>query len=55
MSTRILIAALVSVFLVLVLLPTGLGAPELIGLSLIAVASVSLWRWRQHKPRQTAA
>jgi len=55
MSTRTLIGALVVVFLLLVLFPAGLGAPELLGLLLITAALVSVWRWRRRKPKATAA
>jgi hypothetical membrane protein len=55
MSTRILMGALVALFLLLVLFPTGLGAPELVGLLLITAALVSVWRWRRRKPNATPA
>ena len=55
MSTRILIGSLVALFLLLVLFPAGLGAPELIGLLLIAVALVSAWSWRRRKAKPTQA
>jgi hypothetical membrane protein len=55
MRTRTLIGALVVLFLLLVLFPAGLGAPELVGMLLIAIALVSVWRWRRHKPKEVAA
>jgi len=44
MSTRILIGSLVALFLLVVLFPAGMGAPELIGLLLIAVPIP--WQWQ---------
>jgi len=55
MSTRILIGSLVALFLLLVLFPAGLGAPELVGLLLIAVALVSVWSWCRRKAKPTQA
>lgn len=55
MSTPLLVGALAVLFLLLVLFPAGLGAPELLGLLLIVVALVSVWRWRRRKPTATAA
>jgi hypothetical membrane protein len=54
MSTRILLGALVVMFLLVALFPAGMGAPELIGVLLIAVALVSVWRRRRRKPKATA-
>jgi hypothetical protein len=55
MSTRTLIGALAVLFLLVAFFPSGMGAPELIGLLLIAVALVSVWRWRRRKPKITQA
>ena len=54
MSTHLLIVLLLPLFLVVVLLPAGLGAPELVALLLITVALFSVWRWRRHRANATA-
>ena len=55
MSTRTLAGSLVAVFLLVALFPAGMGAPELIGLLLISVALVMVWRRRRSKTKATPA
>ena len=55
MNTRVLIGSLVAMFLLVVFFPAGMGAPELVGLLLIAVALYSVWNRRRRKSKPNHA